>query len=381
MPKRGTNIYKRKDGRWEGRVLQSNCLEGKRKYISVYGKTYREVKDKTDNIRQQMSLTQNEYPEISLKEASDIWFTDKAPAWKASTYAAYNNITQKYILPYLGKYSVYQIDAFVMDDFFQHIKLNDSGTPLSCRYLHHICNIVLMILIHIKKKKRVDIQIPDNPVTYCKTKQILLPPENAMMTLENYLFTNIEDDTCLGILIAFYTGVRIGELCAMTWEDIDITEEIIYIRKNMQRVSIGKEFDSKTEIVFQEPKTDTSTRVIPIPPVLLPYLKERHPRAEGFVIKGKRKPFTEPRTLQYRFAKILKECNIQNFHFHMLRHSFATRCIDGGFDIKSLSEILGHSNVQITMNLYVHSTMQHKKQLMRYFSVSLNEKKLIDTSK
>ena len=91
------------------------------------------------------------------------------------------------------------------------------------------------------------------------------------------------------------------------------------------------------------------------------------------MIRGKKKPFAEPRTVQYRFSKILKQCQSEDFHFHMLRHAFATRCIDMGFDVKSLSEILGHSNVQITMNLYVHSTMQRKKQLMNLFTAKLPE--------
>lgn len=194
-----------------------------------------------------------------------------------------------------------------------------------------------------------------------------------MAVLEKYLIEHAGDDTCLGILIAFYTGIRIGELCALTWDDINLDEEVLYVRKNMQRVKRSDGGKNSTEILFQKPKTDTSIRSIPLPPVLLPFLKEHKGEDADYVIKGKKNPWAEPRTLQYRFSSILRQCSIKNFHFHMLRHAFATRCISKGFDVKSLSEILGHSSVQITLNLYVHSTMQRKKQLMNLFSFYMSE--------
>lgn len=111
--------------------------------------------------------------------------------------------------------------------------------------------------------------------------------------------------------------------------------------------------------------------MIPIPPVLMTLLKNKAKVDSSYIIRGKRKPWAEPRTLQYRFAKILDQCGLEAFNFHMLRHAFATQCIAGGFDVKSLSEILGHSSTQITLNLYVHSSMQRKKQLMKQFELCL----------
>lgn len=124
--------------------------------------------------------------------------------------------------------------------------------------------------------------------------------------------------------------------------------------------------------------------MIPIPPVLLPLLKKHRQDAGEYLIKGKKKPWAEPRTLQYRFTGILRACGLEHFNFHMLRHAFATYCIAGGFDVKTLSEILGHSSVQITLNLYVHSNMQRKRKLMEQFGnylyakeneTNLNDKK------
>ncbi len=132
----------------------------------------------------------------------------------------------------------------------------------------------------------------------------------------------------------------------------------------MQRI---KEFGQEgmgTSIKIQAPKTATSLRRIPIPDTLFSLLKENRQPPAHYLIAGRQHAFAETRTVQYRFASILKKCGIAHFKFHMLRHYFASLCIRRGFDVKSLSEILGHSNVQITLNLYVHSTMQQKRVLM-----------------
>ena len=381
MPRRGTNVYKRKDGRWEGRVRKAGGIKGKRKYISVYGKSYQEAREKTEILRQEIKKgISDNIGAITIGEAADMWILDKASYWKPSTYAAYQNMLAKYIIPYLGKYKVTQINNQVMHDFMVQIQTKSDGSVLSNNYLHSICTILIMLLSHIKKKYVCDFSIPDNPVLMNRQKPLILPGEKSLILLEDYLLKRTDDDTCLGILVAFHTGIRIGELCALTWDDIDLKEEVIHINKNIQRVSNRQEKEHGTEILFQQPKTNTSFRDIPIPPILLPYINAYESK-KGYLVKGKKSAWAEPRTLQYRFEKILKECNIQPFHFHMLRHCFATRCIDRGFDIKSLSEILGHSNVQITLNLYVHSSMLRKKQLMSLFVCPLSEEGNKDKTK
>ena len=124
-----------------------------------------------------------------------------------------------------------------------------------------------------------------------------------------------------------------------------------------------------THIIEQVPKTSDSFRTIPIPPQLIPLLQIYKKESSMYVISGTKTPWAEPRTIQYRFMNILKKCKIDYFNFHMLRHAFATRCVAMGLDVKSLSEILGHSNIQITLNLYVHSTIQQKKQFMKQYEL------------
>lgn len=363
MSRRGVNIYKRKDGRWEGRIKREEEYGASRKYISVYGKTYAEVRNKMDKMKnsQKKHTMQCGY---LFGDVVKIWLNEKRIYWKPTTYATYYQIASKYIIPRLGHLRIDQIQEQQLEQFILDIRREHNGKSLSGRYLRNICAVVLKAMTYCKKKNHYAIDIPENPVTVNKKTQLLLPGEKDLAALEKYLFQHIHESTCMGILIAFYTGIRIGEACALTWGDINLEEGLIYIRKNIQRVKAGDGQKNSTQILFQTPKTSTSLRTIPIPPVLLPMLKIYRGADEQYIIQGIKKPWAEPRTLQYRFASILKKCGIENFNFHMLRHAFATRCITQGFDVKSLSEILGHSSIQITLSLYVHSDLQRKKQLM-----------------
>lgn len=123
-----------------------------------------------------------------------------------------------------------------------------------------------------------------------------------------------------------------------------------------------------TQIVRQTPKTSDSCRIIPLPEKLIVLLRQYQKDVTAYVISGGKNPWAEPRTIQYRFKNILKRCNIEYFNFHMLRHAFATRCVAMGLDVKSLSEILGHSSIQITLNLYVHTTIQQKRLFMHQYN-------------
>ncbi|MFR8335320.1 MAG: site-specific integrase [Eisenbergiella massiliensis] len=178
--------------------------------------------------------------------------------------------------------------------------------------------------------------------------------------------------TCLGILLSGCSGIRIGELCALQWKDIQVEKGTLVIHKTMQRIRTfesewnGGKLISKTgtKIVIAGPKSRNSNREIPLPEYLLKLLVKEREDQERYIMPGKKKEYTEPRTLQYQFQRILKQLNIPAFNFHMLRHIFATNCIMQGFDMKTLSEILGHSSVSTTMRIYVHSDMERKKQLM-----------------
>lgn len=376
MPRRGSNIYKRKDGRWEGRIKKEdtgNPMDrAPRKYISVYGKTYTEVRNKMEQIKN--SKRKEEKTKGTLEEVMNIWLKDKSARWKQTTYATYHQMANKYIIPLLGSVSIDCVDELVIEKFLSEIREDQNGTILSDCYLRNICAVILRAMGYVKKKYHYEIRIPENLIAPVRQGQIILPRKQDMAVLERYLTEHSQNDTCLGILIAFYTGIRIGEVCALTWEDINLNEELIYVRKNLQRVKSDENQGGSTMILIQTPKTSASMRIIPIPPVLLSQLKTHKKEEKQYIIQGKKKPWTEPRTLQYQFAQILQKCQIESFNFHMLRHAFATQCIEKGFDVKSLSEILGHSSIQVTLNLYVHSNMQRKKQLMEKLDICLYQK-------
>ena len=372
MPRKGENIYKRKDGRWEGRIRRENFLLGKKSYISVYGKTYTEVKGKMEETKSRRNKSDTGF--MNMYEAAGDWLEDKEKCWKLTTSATYRHVVEKYIVPCLGKMKVNQISNRTMEEFAAFLE-NKVPNKLSANYLSYICAITIRILSHVKRKYGYGITVPENPVAKGRKCPVIPPGEYAMSVLEEYLIADSTRDTSLGILIAFYTGIRIGELCALKWEDIDFQEGVIHIRKNIQRVQNVGGGDAKTMVIVQEPKTADSVRVVPIPPVLLPLLKENYRDFSCYVIRGQRHPWTDPRTVQYRFKGILEKCGLEYFNFHMLRHAFATRCIAKGFDIKSLSEILGHSDTRLTMNLYVHSTVQQKKKLMNRFDTCLYQER------
>lgn len=374
MARRGENIYKRKDGRWEGRIRRNTAIGG-RAYQSVYGKSYREVKDKMYCVKQEIKEEEarRSREDYTMSEASQIWMKAQAVYWKAGTYSAYRQILQKYIIPYMGQISIRQITDRTMMEFATQVNQKEAGT-LSGNYMFQICAMVRRIMIYMNKQYDGSISIPGNPVTVKKSRPIILPCDTSMSRLEDYLYDHCENDTCLGILIALHTGIRIGELSALLWKDIDLEEGILYVRRNMLRVSGGsstkmdKDAEGKnTRIIEQEPKSRDSARIIPLPPSLIPVLKKYRKSESDYVVCGVKNPWAEPRTIQYRFENILKNCQIEYFNFHMLRHVFATRCVAIGLDVKSLSEILGHSNIQMTLNLYVHSTVQQKRLLMQQY--------------
>ena len=221
--------------------------------------------------------------------------------------------------------------------------------------------------MYTRERYNCDISLPVLPVFQNKKGRIELPGEKTLAALENYLLENIEEDTCVGIIIALYTGIRIGELCALTWEDIDWEEGILQVKKNLQRIREADNLENRTRVIMLDPKTADSMRFIPIPPAISGLLQAQK-RKTGFIISGRKNAWADPRTVQYRFKKILQKCGVEYFNFHMLRHAFATRSVSMVFDIKSFSDILGHSNVKITMSLYVHPTMQQKKYWMDRFT-------------
>ena len=189
--------------------------------------------------------------------------------------------------------------------------------------------------------------------------QIKILSANEENKLIHYLKSHF-DLTALGILLSLFTGLRIGELCALKWSDFSFSNKEFHVQRTMQRLhNLDENTERKTSIEIGTPKSPSSIRKIPIPEELIKILEETY-ADDAYVLSGSKDKFVEPRTMENRFKSILKKCGIAKINFHALRHSFATKCVELGFDIKSLSEILGHANVTITLSRYVHPSMKLK---------------------
>lgn len=202
-------------------------------------------------------------------------------------------------------------------------------------------------------------------------RELPILSQDAQKRLEVRLFAE-SDPTSIGILLSLHTGIRIGEVCALTWNDVDLNDHIIHIRHTISRIKNPNESESaKTILIVDTPKTKASTRDIPISSALYPVLNRAAFKVPNHYIVSDSIEFLSPRTYEYRYHRMLHKCGITPINYHALRHTFATRCIEAGVDVKSLSEILGHANVGITLGTYVHSSMELKRaQLEKLVSFS-----------
>ena len=350
-----TNIYHRKDGRWEARIALGT-VEGKRKYRSVYGKTREEAEYRL-MIAQQERAESFTVTEMTVRELTAEWLHHARLRLKESTVANYRMKAQKHLLPAFGELQCCELTCRKIYDFIEK-KLSEGLSP---RYVSDMIVLMKSIFRYANREYNIRNVVSGIILPKCqRSEPVLLTPEQQNQ-LKSHLSAN-PSHTALGITLAMHTGIRIGELCALRWADIDLEKRILTVRRTMQRVQIpdGKK---RTKLVMTEPKSRSSIREIPIPACMMPMLRAYAGNAEEYVLSGSKKP-VEPRTMQYRFAKILRDLGLPSVHFHSLRHAFASGCIALGFDVKTLSEILGHSSIELTLNRYVHSSMERKRECM-----------------
>lgn len=199
--------------------------------------------------------------------------------------------------------------------------------------------------------------------------------EMRVLTIEeqtrftNYLLADM-DEIKFGTLLALMTGMRIGEICALRCGDVDLHEKVIHVRNTMQRIKDTSAYgEAKTKVVITEPKSETSIRDIPLTDYAAELCRRwKAKNSAAYLLTGSEDHFIEPRCLQYRMKQYTKACGLENVHFHTLRHTFATRCVEVDFEIKSLSEILGHPSPTVTLERYVHSSMELKRSNMNKLS-------------
>lgn len=367
MSRRGENIRKRKDGRWEGRLPIYNKQNKIEKYHSVYAYSYQEVKALMKENKG-IYIAENTIPDTAIQKICNNWLEDIKIYIKQSTHSRYNHIVQKHILPYFENITANNLTDDDITAFIRNKTINgrlDKKSGLAPKTIQDICTVLKQIIKYANKKgycRQVSLDF-QKPKSEPQPFSVLSVEEQIQFV--SYLKRNINLET-LGILICLYTGIRVGELCALTWNDIDMTHSVLHINKTLQRVQNTEDNTSKTKIIIDKPKSNKSIRDIPIPQFLYQLLKRFNFKYQNnaYLLTGQTNHFIEPRLFQYKFKAHLKKAGLQDRNIHALRHTFATRAVEQNMDIKTLSEILGHSTVKFTLERYVYSSYELKVQSM-----------------
>ena len=363
MARKGENIYKRKDGRWEARYIVGRYANGRAKYRSVYAWSYLEVKKKRQEEMLKMADMNCEgQPKAgTVASVAKEWIRDSIHKWKKSTKCRYQEKLDIYILPYFGKHEFSDISTAEVESFISMIQTEGmpSRKPVGAGTARSVLTVLKQIRLHALK---MDYQVRYNPdciVVRTQKAEIAVFSEAEEKKLVAELKANT-DETAAGFLTCLFTGIRIGELCALNCNNIDLDDGVIHIRATMQRLPDESGGDKKTKVTIDKPKSECSIRDIPINKDLLEVLCRFH-KPGTFLLTGDKEKFIEPKTMENRFKSILRKCGLKPVGVHSTRHTFASRCIERGMDPKTLSEILGHANVATTLNTYVHSNKKSKE--------------------
>lgn len=295
------------------------------------------------------------------------WLQNAKLQIKESSYVKYANFLQNHIIPELGHIPVCELNTDVVGTFVK--KQLTSGRRDGGGLAEKTVKDMLAVVKEICRYATCHgINIPccfELIKVRCPINEVKVLKEQEQRQLEKILLSD-ESYTKTGILLSLYMGLRLGEVCALTRENISYKREIIRVRRTMQRIQDLDQINTKrTKVIVTEPKSISSIRDIPIPSFLMQRLQSMKYLPDNvYFLSGKSDKFVEPRNMENIFKRYLREGKIAEVNYHALRHTFATRCIESGFDAKTLSEILGHSNVNITLNRYVHSSLEQKRKNM-----------------
>ena len=364
MSRKGENIYKRKDGRWEGRYKKGVAADGKTLYGSCYGKTYREVKEKLAEKKQTSSAFQPESKSLSKKPFAvycDEWLYVNRNRLKESTVAKYTVTIETHIKPYFGGCQPESITTEMTAGFVHRMIAEEQLSPKTAKDTAIVLKSILKFISQTNKNMGVvEVSVPRYAA-----KEIRVLSKEEQRRFVSYLMKET-DSYKFDVLFSLMTGLRIGEVCALRVRDISLADRTVTVRETMQRVKNLESGGAKTKIVFSEPKSSNSLRIVPLTETAYELCTRQITGENGdaFLLTGSEEKYIEPRILQYHIKKYSRACGLEDMHFHVLRHTFATRCVEVGFEIKTLSEVLGHATPNITLERYVHSSLEFKRQNM-----------------
>ncbi|MGX7245548.1 tyrosine-type recombinase/integrase [Enterococcus quebecensis] len=361
MARRGENIYKRKDGRWEGRYIKGRQKSGKIRYGYIYGYKYSEVKQQLILMKYQNQASNNKnlLPyEGQLVDWTNYWLeTFVRPKVKSSTYASYKNKMDVHVLSKIGSIKLQKLKQVDIDSLLKEMdKTLKASSIRSIISVLKNCLSKALSLNLLTENPCIGVELP-KPKR--KTVQALSIKDQAKLVKEINTSQKF-----FSIMLALQTGLRIGEICGLKWEDIDFENNTLFVNRTVLRIQTEDKSGRKTEIIEVTPKSNNSQRKIPIVESLKKQLLElQKVSTSDYVISNKHKAL-EPRTIAYRFQIIRKKIGLENFSFHSLRHTFATRCLEAGGNIATISSLLGHSSTKMTLDCYTNSFFTEERKLV-----------------
>ena len=285
--------------------------------------------------------------DVTVGRLSAIFLEDMAGSVKPSTLACYRRNIRCHILPVLGECVAAELTAAEINDYIQ--QLQEDYSP---KLVREVGGLLLRIVAIEGVGYGEDVTLPK---VRQKAVEVFTEPELKQM---GQVILRRPDRTGVGVLLTAYTGLRLGELCGLQWQDVDVGAGLLHIQRTVERIA---QIGGGTCLTVQPPKTENSERWIPIPKEMLRMLKPETRQPDSYLLTGG-EIVPDPRAMQYRYKVLLERCGVRYRNFHCLRHSYATRCVERGVDVKSVSELLGHADVRTTLQLYVHSSMDYKRR-------------------
>ena len=367
MSRRGENIYKRKDGRYEGRYVIGKTPSGRTRFGYVYARQYAEAR--TLLLQRKAEHLEANRPSFDYRGTLADWMehwmeNELLGSVKESSWQTYRNLLMRHLLPRLGSYALTQLTPRVIHDFVD--ELESSGLSESTvRGVYRLLSSAMRYALDegvIRKNpcRRIHIQHREHG------------EQRVLNRSEQEKLRQTADDTRdLPALLSLYTGMRLGEICALKWMDIDWEQGTITVRRTVQRIAgKGSENDGcKTLLLIGTPKSHRSCRVIPVPEFILTLLREMLQKCSGTeYVFSKASGAADPRTIQRRFSRLAKKLGLSGAHFHTLRHSFATRLLELGVDVKTISALLGHGSARTTLDFYAHSLSEQQRAAVTLLS-------------
>lgn len=367
MARHGENIYRRRDGRFEGRYVVGKKSDGRTKFGYIYGRQYADVQRRL--MIKKVERFNRLYPDDAREQTLSEWLTrwldsDIAYSVKASTLRIYRGQAQNHVLPSLGGYYLSQVTPTAVHQMLTELEKKGLG-PSGIRS-------ALRLLSSAMRAAQEEGLIGRNPCRRIKVMPAGKKEQRVLTAWEQEKIRACVDRANLPALMGLYTGMRLGEICALKWTDINWKKKTLTVRRTVQRVTRQREpGHGKTCLLVGTPKTEGSYRVIPLPDPLCGKLETLFAeRSENEYIFGKASQPAEPRTVQRHFQRLTERLGLRGVHFHTLRHSFATRLLELGIQVKTVSVLLGHTSVKTTLDIYAHSLLDQQRAAIDLLAAS-----------